>query len=201
MKLFLSVFGLIFLFIGCAVQPLVKNSASRLDETIEAVALMDYLPSDYSMVPSLTIHKGEIWDCDHSVNNSDLACCEKEQRSSVEWKYCLLTDKSLNAFGVISYGGWESRNWTSGKVKLFEKVDQSARWEGMRKKGWSEEVIKAIKGNFCFIGMTEEQVLESKGKPESNNRTRTAESESEQWVYPNNYYVYLTEGVVTSIQD
>ncbi|AGK96763.1 zinc ribbon domain-containing protein [Clostridium pasteurianum] len=52
------------------------------------------------------------------------------------------------------------------------------------------------------IGMTADQVRKSTwGNPKSINRTTTAYGTSEQWVYPNYRYIYLDNGIVTSIQD
>ena len=51
------------------------------------------------------------------------------------------------------------------------------------------------------IGMTRAEVLVSCwGKPQRVNTTRTASSDHEQFVYPGYNYVYLRNGVVTSIQ-
>ncbi|MCX6054879.1 MAG: hypothetical protein NTZ74_08205 [Chloroflexi bacterium] len=52
------------------------------------------------------------------------------------------------------------------------------------------------------IGMTADQVRNSSwGSPEDINKTTTASSVSEQWVYPNYRYIYLENGIVTAIQD
>lgn len=52
------------------------------------------------------------------------------------------------------------------------------------------------------IGMTAEEVKNSLwGKPNSINRTTTADCISEQWVYSNYRYIYLDNGIVTSIQE
>lgn len=52
------------------------------------------------------------------------------------------------------------------------------------------------------IGMTAQQVLDSQwGKPLQINKTTTANSVSEQWVYGNGRYVYLENGIVTAIQE
>lgn len=52
------------------------------------------------------------------------------------------------------------------------------------------------------IGMTAEEVRSSQwGEPESINKTTTASTVHEQWVYPNNKYIYLDNGIVTAIQD
>jgi len=52
------------------------------------------------------------------------------------------------------------------------------------------------------IGMTKEEVKNSFwGSPQKINRTTTAYSVSEQWVYGNGRYVYFEDGIVTAIQD
>lgn len=52
------------------------------------------------------------------------------------------------------------------------------------------------------IGMTKEEVENSTwGKPDSINRTVTANSIHEQWVYPNYKYLYFEDGIMTSFQD
>lgn len=71
-----------------------------------------------------------------------------------------------------------------------------------------EEVDKAVAEAIAYellpdvsIGMTEDEVLHSKwGEPEGKNITETKSGVSEQWVYPNNQYVYFEDGVVTGIQ-
>jgi hypothetical protein len=51
------------------------------------------------------------------------------------------------------------------------------------------------------LGMTGEQVVGSSwGKPKSINTTITTRGKHAQWVYGGGQYVYLTDGVVTSIQ-
>ena len=52
------------------------------------------------------------------------------------------------------------------------------------------------------IGMTKAQALKSCwGRPESVNRTITAHSVTEQWVYGYSSYLYFTNGRLTAIQD
>lgn len=51
------------------------------------------------------------------------------------------------------------------------------------------------------LGMTGEQVVRSSwGKPRSINTTLTARGKHEQWVYGGRQYVYLDDGIVTSVQ-
>lgn len=52
------------------------------------------------------------------------------------------------------------------------------------------------------IGMTAEEVKKSTwGEPKKINKTTTAYGVSEQWVYYGDRYIYLENGVVTSIQE
>lgn len=52
------------------------------------------------------------------------------------------------------------------------------------------------------IGMTELEVMQTTwGAPEKKNTTTTSGGTSEQWVYRNNRYVYLDNGIVTAIQE
>jgi len=59
----------------------------------------------------------------------------------------------------------------------------------------------ADKSRGVVIGMRAEQVLASSwGKPSKVNRTVTKNTQVEQWVYPGGY-LYLTDGVLTGIQN
>ncbi|MFC5403922.1 hypothetical protein [Cohnella soli] len=67
-------------------------------------------------------------------------------------------------------------------------------------------ISKHSKDNGYFdpeLGMTAERLLESKswGKPKDINRTTTKNGVREQWVYYGDKYVYLEDGIVTSIQE
>ncbi len=63
----------------------------------------------------------------------------------------------------------------------------------------------AAGGGKVIIGQTADQVRLAWGEPRSVNRTIAAGQISEQWVYPStkikSSYVYLTNGVVTAMQD
>lgn len=63
---------------------------------------------------------------------------------------------------------------------------------------------KAVAAHRIFIGMKEKDVLRSWGRPTKINRSVSAESVSEQWVYERgnyqNQYIYLRNFVVTSVQ-
>lgn len=51
------------------------------------------------------------------------------------------------------------------------------------------------------IGMTQEEVIESIGKPKDINKTTTANGVSEQWVYDGYKYLYFEDGVLVTIQE
>jgi hypothetical protein len=60
---------------------------------------------------------------------------------------------------------------------------------------------KTRKAQGVSIGMTQEEVIASSwGKPNSINRTVTASSNSEQWVYPGGY-LYFENGLLTTVQN
>jgi hypothetical protein len=56
----------------------------------------------------------------------------------------------------------------------------------------------------AWVGMTREQAVRSWGVPSHTNNTTTAAGTSEQWVYDTynhrNKYLYLSNGIVTSVQ-
>jgi hypothetical protein len=65
----------------------------------------------------------------------------------------------------------------------------------------NEPVQKFPQVTDLEIGMTKEEVLEIFGKPKNINRTITANSVSEQWVYSDDIYLYFNDGILTAIQD
>lgn len=79
---------------------------------------------------------------------------------------------------------------------------------------WPEKNKQEILGGFISIGMTEEQVKASWGKPDKINRTITSSGKQEQWIYgyregfgggtmywlPKEY-IYFENGILTSIQN
>lgn len=65
----------------------------------------------------------------------------------------------------------------------------------------NEPVQKFPQVTDLEIGMTKEEVLEIFGEPKDINRTITADSVSEQWVYSGGIYLYFEDGILTTIQD
>ena len=64
----------------------------------------------------------------------------------------------------------------------------------------SDEVWEAIQSSKVFVGMTAVQARWSWGEPSGNNITIVGESRHDQWVYEDESYLYLEDGIVTSLQ-
>jgi len=68
-------------------------------------------------------------------------------------------------------------------------------------KSFSKKALKAIKEGRIYIGMADRDVVASWGPPQKVNRTVGKWGIHEQWVYPDNTYVYIENAKVTSWQD
>lgn len=77
---------------------------------------------------------------------------------------------------------------------------RTQRLQLIRKKGWSPVITDAIVAGRIRIGMTEEMVLLAWGFPARVNTTLNANGKLQQWVYGSGNYVYLQNGIVTTIQ-
>jgi len=64
----------------------------------------------------------------------------------------------------------------------------------------TEAADKILAGKI-WLGMTDEMAKESRGLPQKNKRTVGNWGIHEQWVYPNNVYLYFENGILTSWQD
>jgi len=64
----------------------------------------------------------------------------------------------------------------------------------------SKELSK-IKSGKLWIGASAEVALASWGSPKDILVTTTSDKVNEQWIYGNNHYVYLTNGLVTGMQN
>lgn len=67
-------------------------------------------------------------------------------------------------------------------------------------KGWSKNILSAVRNGNILLGMTKDQVRASVGIPEQINRSGGPWGINEQWVYKG-FYVYVDNGKVTSWQD
>lgn len=80
------------------------------------------------------------------------------------------------------------------KSEEFEK-------EYNAKKDRENQIRERKKEEGPKIGMTDTEILDIFGKPYKINRTTTASSKREQWVYPNNVYLYFENRILVTIQD
>ena len=81
----------------------------------------------------------------------------------------------------------------------FLKTSAGKVWQ--KHKDWDRDICKVVAGRMVRIGMTAEQVRAAWGKPGHINSTIYRSGTHEQWVYRDSQYVYLEDGVVTSLQD
>ena len=69
---------------------------------------------------------------------------------------------------------------------------------------WKERVENAIYNKQVIVGMNEEEVVQSWGRPHKINTTVTAKGRDEQWVYRRaggaDQYLYLTNGELRGMQ-
>jgi hypothetical protein len=66
-------------------------------------------------------------------------------------------------------------------------------------------VTNAIAKKEVFIGMTDQEVVRSWGRPDKTNKTISRDSRSEQWIYRrdgsgNDQFLYIENGFLRSIQ-
>jgi len=116
-------------------------------------------------------------------------------------------DNSLNETKTKDYSGAFADD-----IKKFRELLES---DPIVQKKKEEDKIKALTESLLSknvnglappkeprIGMTSSEVRSSTwGKPTKVNKTTTASSVSEQWVYSSSKYVYLKDGIVTAIQE
>mgnify|MGYP000011740977 FL=1 len=69
------------------------------------------------------------------------------------------------------------------------------------RKRWSVSTARKIIDRKIWIGMTDEMTRESLGRPKDINRSTYSFGVHEQWIYPNNKYLYFEEGILKSWQD
>lgn len=68
-------------------------------------------------------------------------------------------------------------------------------------KKYGSEIGKKIAFGHIWIGMSREMLIESQGYPLNINRTVSASIVNEQFVYPNQKYIYVENGKVRAWQD
>lgn len=113
-------------------------------------------------------------------------------------RFVLRTPDGRTAFSDLNpsgSGAWSSMRPLVAFETFFRETDPRMDHD------WSDRVWDAIAARSVFIGMTAEQARMSWGEPEDVNRTVIEGESKEQWVYAHGGYVYLSNGVVSAIQN
>ena len=122
-------------------------------------------------------------------------------------RYESLAAKAYQAYGecMLSLAATEKdkvkRKYTllPGADRMLSMAEQLGASEASALR---EQVKVARADGGIFIGMSTGQVLASKwGKPNEINRTQTADSVAEQWVYGGRSYLYFRNGVLEAIHN
>ena len=117
---------------------------------------------------------------------------------------CKVDGKTIYQGTPCPDGGEKVNMLGAGHADPSSPVTNYYRREGARLDR-QEKTDEAINLGKVAIGMTSDHVVQSWGKPTKINKTINASGTSEQWVYDRgrigqSQYVYLSNGVVTSIQ-
>jgi hypothetical protein len=68
-------------------------------------------------------------------------------------------------------------------------------------KKYHQTIATKILNQKIWLGMTDKMAIESWGKPDDINRSVGSWGVHEQWVYPDNQYLYFENGKLTSYQN
>ncbi|WP_062231516.1 hypothetical protein [Fictibacillus sp. FJAT-27399] len=119
----------------------------------------------------------------------------KENLGWIDPKYNgVLSSEIKNYIGkYMTHKQWEEQFDTERELEAIQESQEKEAEEKAK-----EEAAKPLP----TIGMTKKEVLNSKwGQPTDVNKTTTANSVTEQWVYPGYKYLYFEDGVLTAIQE
>lgn len=119
--------------------------------------------------------------------------CEKESSKSIHTTYWY-NALNIYGFGIDYFTGamWKCNRGTALECK-DSKISTICG-------GGKDKCIEAINNGVAFIGMPEQALYLSMGRPLKTNYTQTANGRREQLIYKHNY-VYLDNGVVSAIQN
>jgi hypothetical protein len=104
--------------------------------------------------------------------------------------------KSVEKIRLEKEGEKEKRRQDSISVAKNE-----ADFLSILSKKYGNKIAIRIVNKEIWIGMTDEMLLDSWGKPNEINRTVNEYGTSEQWVYGDRNYVYIDDGIVSGWQD
>jgi len=122
-----------------------------------------------------------------------------------EWVNAALIDSSIESGVLLTYDPVakqkEQEAAEARQAKVAAAQRSAERISLIKAKKWPANIEKAVLDGKVQIGMTDEQVRMSLGKPVTVNRTVTANTVTEQWVYGSSTYLYFRDGVLTSWQE
>ncbi len=145
-------------------------------------------------VVSTLIHYAKARDIMAEVNDPDYYGF-KENLGWIDPKYNgVLSSEIKNYIGkYMTHKQWEEQFDTERELEAMQESQEKEAEEKAK-----EEAAKPLP----TIGMTKEEILNSRwGQPTDVNKTTTANSITEQWVYPGYKYLYFEDGVLTAIQE
>jgi hypothetical protein len=103
---------------------------------------------------------------------------------------------------------WLAGHGVTAAAMIDEKLIPEAQSDAQKTlEELRKRTARAIQKHRVMIGMTAQECRLALGAPSSVNRTFTETRRSEQWVYPGGWlhpsdrYLYLDDGVLTSVQD
>lgn len=118
----------------------------------------------------------------------------------------------VKAYEVDASNSAPAQSYRAAAIAADMKADQDLRsdpkfmatpagkcWSKHFDDGWSSEDCKLISVHKVKIGMNEEQVTASVGRPDHVNRSVYAGFEKDQWVYGSSY-LYFEDHILTSFQ-
>ena len=116
---------------------------------------------------------------------------------------CLDTSCRLEPNGTVK------RGIEINEHKRLYRAKQLRSDKVLQNKNWNQEVKETIINSGIALGMTEEQVIYSWGRPENTSRSVGSWGIHEQWSYEVSFlhrrysdtYLYFEDGILTSYSD
>lgn len=84
-------------------------------------------------------------------------------------------------------------------VEVAKRMDEQHKSYILKKYG--STIGGKILAGKIWLGMTDDMAKDSWGTPDNNNRSVGSWGIHEQWIYPNNVYLYFENGILTNWQD
>jgi hypothetical protein len=120
-----------------------------------------------------------------------------------QWILADLVQKALETEALLSYDPVakqkEKEAAEKSRAKALAAKQAAARTKLIQSKNWPESVKQDVLNRKVGIGMTQEQVTLSWGKPERINQSVGPWGTHEQWIYGRTY-LYFENGVLRSYQ-